>query len=350
MLPEVNEVLHYVGYNDDAGGIVSVVRALAEAAHFQVVLGLNRGAQQSREPTLSHAEFAPLAGETISPRNFWHARRTAQEVQMWLRAEPGRIFHGHSRGALLVALWLHAWGERRVVASVHCYGRHRWFYRWVARRLRERLFWLSPAMRSHYRVRGTGWNDCVPGGVPARFFALKPATPMPGRLRLGGVGARLRWKRWELVPAALRLLGDAGVTFEQIGPEPDAAYARELRAVAGDAVRFGPSESDATRLLQSIDVLVCASHCEPFSMAVQEALGAGVPVLAADSGGSVDLIRPDVNGWLFADGDPIALARRLSQLSTSRAWEKLDRTTLRATVRNADVVARDWVDIYTRLR
>ena len=35
----------------------------------------------------------------------------------------------------MVALWLARAGERRVVVSVHCYGRQRWFYRWAARQL-----------------------------------------------------------------------------------------------------------------------------------------------------------------------------------------------------------------------
>lgn len=343
------EVLHYVGYDDDAGGIVSVVRALAEEAQFHSVLGLNREARQSRTPALPQAEFAPLAGEKISPLNLWRARRAAREVQAWLRAEPGRIFHGHSRAGLLVALWLHAWGERRVVASVHCYGRHRWFYRWAAQRLGARLWWLSPAMRRYYGVSGEGWGQCLPGGVTRRWFDLAPAAPVPGVLRLGGAGARVRWKRWELVPEALRELGDRAVVFEHIGAEPDGGYAGELRALSGPVVHWRPAETDTARLLRSIDVLVCASDQEPFSMAVQEALAAGVPVLAAAGGGSLDLIRPGVNGWLFESGNASALAARLRDIAETRAWERLDRAAIRASAWRAEEVGVRWKTAYAAL-
>ena len=67
-----------------------------------------------------------IYGERISLGNFWCARSVALAVRRWLQAEPGRVFHGHSRAGLLVGLWLRLLGERRVVVSVHCYGRQRW--------------------------------------------------------------------------------------------------------------------------------------------------------------------------------------------------------------------------------
>jgi glycosyltransferase involved in cell wall biosynthesis len=345
----LREVLHYTGYDGDEGGIVSVVRALADERRFGCILGVNRGAQQRRLPALPQREFPGVAGESISWPNLLRARRVAWEVREWLHTDERRIFHAHSRAGLLVALWLQRWGERRCVVSVHCYGRQRWFYRWAARRLGRRLFWLSPAMRAHYGATGAGWENCLPGGVGGRFFALAPADPLPGRLRLGGIGARVRWKQWEMVPAALRALREPGVTFQHIGSETDAAYARELRAGSGEGVSWREAEPDATRLLGEIDVIVCASQCEPFSMAMQEALAAGVPVLAAASGGALDLIRPGVTGWLFADGDVTSLTEQLRVLVATRAWERLDRPTLRAAAWDAPRVAARWAEIYSRL-
>lgn len=342
-------VLHFLGYDGDAGGIVSVIRALAEESDVSCVLGFNHGARQARLPALSQVEFPAVAGETISLGNLWRTRRAARAVLSWLHADASRIFHGHSRAGLLVALWLHAWGERRVVVSVHCYGRQRWFYRWAARRLGSRLFWLSPAMRNYYGLPGQGWAQCVPGGVSRRCFALTPATPVSDVLRLGGAGARVRWKRWELVPEAIRQLGNRGIVFEHIGAESDAGYARELRALDSSAVQWRPAETDTTRLLQSIDVLVCASDQEPFSMAVQEALAAGVPVLAASGGGCLDLIRPGVNGWLFEPGDAAALAARMREIAETRAWERLDRAAIRSSAWRADEVARRWQAVYAEL-
>ena len=128
-------VLHYLGYDDDRGGIVSVIRALASTDRFACVLGVNPGFAQARAPALATLELPAIAGETISISTFLRARRVARAVRVWLAEDPARVFHGHSRAGLVVACWLARWGERRVVASVHCYGRQRWFYRWAARQL-----------------------------------------------------------------------------------------------------------------------------------------------------------------------------------------------------------------------
>src|SRR4051812_31852629 len=89
-------VLHYIGADDDRGGIVSVVRALASAECFECVLGVNRGFRQRRSPPLPVAEFTPLAGETLGLTTFWRARAVAREARRWLAEDPLRVFHGHS--------------------------------------------------------------------------------------------------------------------------------------------------------------------------------------------------------------------------------------------------------------
>ena len=346
-------VLHYTGYDDDRGGIVAVIRALAETGQFACVLGANAGCVQNQTPPLPLQALPPLDGEIISFHNFRRARKTAGAVREWLRADPRRVFHGHSRAGLLVALWLHWLGERRVVVSVHGYGRQRWFYRWAARRLGGRLYWLSPAMRDYYGVAGQAWDQCVPGGVPDRFARLGRVAPEPGKLRLGGAGALVRWKRWQLVGEALALLPSEirpGVSFEHIGSAPpdadSAAYAADLARTGMPGVTWRGAEPSSDRLLQGIDLYVVAAHAEPFSMAMQEALAAGVPVVAADSGGARDLIVPGKNGWLFRDGDARALATLLAERLRSGDWCRLDRTAIRQSAWPAVRVAARWREIY----
>ncbi|MFA5058348.1 MAG: glycosyltransferase family 4 protein, partial [Opitutaceae bacterium] len=314
-------VLHYVGAGADRGGILSVVRTLAGTREFACVLGVNPGFVQRREPRLETLELPRIAGERIGPGNFWRARAVALVVRAWLQEDPRRIFHGHSRAGLLVALWLQWMGEPRTVVSVHCYGRQRWFYRWAARRLGGRLYWLTPAMKRHYRVGDDSWVGCIPDGI--RW----PATPVMrrgwghhGRLRLGGVGTLVGWKRWDVVLSALRQLEPVKrghLEFRHLGDADDSAdsahCAAALRIQATDMPVVWCGWRDDPRLFyDEIDVLVVASDQEPFSMAMLEALSAGVPVLAADTGGPADVIRPAVNGWLFKSGDAADLARHLS--------------------------------------
>jgi len=354
-------VLHYLGYDDDAGGIVSVVRALAAAGRYKCVLGMNPGARQRREPALPVMEFSRLAGEEIGLANFWRARAVANEVRTWLREDERRVFHGHSRAGLLAGWWLHRMGERRAVVSVHCYGRQRWFYRWAAKRLGSRLFWLTPEMRRYYGAPGRDREQCLPGGVTPDYFALTPAPPVPGRLRLGGAGELSHWKRWDLVPAALaRLAPEARrqVTFEHIGaPAAGAdsrAWAAELRRIVdasgvAEMTSWRGPEASSHRMLSEIDLLLVTSHREPYSMILQEALAAGVPVLAPASGGPVDVVNPGQNGWLFRDGDAASLADVLAQQVKTREWATLDRAAIRQTARRAEDAAAEWADVYAGL-
>lgn len=157
------QILFYLGYDNDRGGICSFLRALSTAAapRFEMTLGMNNCARFDRL-ALPVVEFPRIEGETISPRTIVRTRAIAREAREWLRADPRRIFHGCSRAGLLVALWLARWGERRVVATVHTYGRHRWFYRHAARQLGPRLFFLSPEMARYYGLPPKNWDDCLP--------------------------------------------------------------------------------------------------------------------------------------------------------------------------------------------
>lgn len=326
-----SSVLHYVGYDVDRGGILAVIRALAGEGVFPCVLGVNPAFAPRPGNALETLRLSAVAGEEIGVGAAWRARRVAREVRAWLRADERRVFHGHSRAGLLVALWLHAWGERRVVATVHCYGRRRWFYRWAAARLRERLFWLSPEMKRYYRlpddsVSADRWAGCLPGCVPASA-PLARREARRATIRLAGVGTIVRWKRWHLVVEAMASL-PAGqrekFSFRHIGGvdgSADArAYADELRrrttACGLDAAIAWEGEQPAAgALLAESDYLVVASQGEPLSIAMLEALFAGVPVLAAASGGAPDVIAPPVNGRLFQGDGVEGLARVLGELA-----------------------------------
>ena len=53
---------------------------------------------------------------------------------------------------------------------------------------------------------------------------------------------------------------------------------------------------------------------EGLGIVVQEAMEAGLPVVATDNGGQVDLIHPGINGLLVPVGDPAAIAHAVREL------------------------------------
>jgi glycosyltransferase involved in cell wall biosynthesis len=360
-VPESRLVLHYTGANDDRGGAMSVIRGLAEAGRFGCVLGVNPGFTQGRVPPLRTLELPSITGETINLRTLWRARAVARAAGAWLREDAARVFHAHSRAGLVVALWLARSGERRVVASVHCYGRRRWFYRWAARQLGERMVWLTPAMKAYYGVGLPNWDGCIPNSLPESSRTSCKLPRRPGRLVIGGAGLLVRWKGWHHLLEALALLPadlQARIEFRHIGAanetKESAAYARELRRLAeqrgvASQISWLGWQPSSAGLLAEADCLLVASDHEPFSMAALEALFAGVPVIAADSGGPKDFITAGRNGWFFTTGDARDLARILTMLATSDALAqvRIDAADLQRFT--ASIVVARWEQIYAAL-
>jgi glycosyltransferase involved in cell wall biosynthesis len=353
-------VLHYTGYVDDRSGIHSTIAALEGAGRLANVLGVHPAYRATRDLGLKVLSLPAVPEEKISCAAGWAARRTAMAVKAWLEGDRKRFYHGHSRAGLLIGLWLAQWGCRRVVISVHCYARQRWFYRWAARKLQGRLFWLSPAMRHYYGAPGEGWSQCLPECVPHPGVSSSPMIS-GSVLRLGGAGQRVRWKRWDLIVRALAELPAESrrlVEFQHIGATGTqagaVAYEQELRALTNQSgldaqVRWLPPEPDTRGLLARVDAVVVASHREPMSLVMLEALAAGVPVLAADSGGAADIIRPGVNGWLFRDGDAADLARVIALVAKKHADLRLNRPTFLSAELTAVSVASRWRDVYLSL-
>jgi glycosyltransferase involved in cell wall biosynthesis len=358
--PANREVLHYVGYDNDRGGIVAMIRALASTGRFRCLLGVNPGCVQHSVPPLEILELPRIDGEIINFRNLVRAWAVARRVCAWLQEDRARVFHGHSRAGLLVGLWLQLLGERRVVVSVHCYGRQRWFYRLAASILGTRLVWYSPAMKRHYGYSDNSWSGCMPNGLTVPLPLVMHGGPAGGVLRLGGAGAMFRWKRWDLILQALaHLPAGTKVQFTHIGgatDQPDSqAYEQELHAMATDLglnsqVQWQGWQSSSAELLQQVDAVVVPSDGEPFSMIALEALFAGRPVIATRGGGPEDFIREGENGWLVPQGDAAALGRCIEKCLDPAVWTQLRVAPeyLRKYSMSETLAAR-WATIYAQL-
>lgn len=326
-------VLHYSGSVSDRSGVHGVIRQIAQIPAVRSILGVGPGFVAERNPRVPVWRGGRVDADSISPANLWRTLAVGWRVRRWLRRAPHRIFHGHTRAGLLVALWLRALGERRVAVTVHVFGRQRWFYRLARRALGSRIVWLSPAMKRYYGLPDAGWTDCIPNGLTQPWAGELRRWPGGRPLRVGGAGMMVRWKRWDLVLAALRLLPpDRPVEFHHIGGAvdlPDSReYERELRASAQEPalasrVHWHGWQESSAALFKDVDILVVSSDGEPFSLTALEALFAGVPVIATRGGGPDDFIVEGRNGWLIPAGDSAALADRLVRCSEANEWRDI---------------------------
>jgi N-acetyl-alpha-D-glucosaminyl L-malate synthase BshA len=115
-------------------------------------------------------------------------------------------------------------------------------------------------------------------------------------------------------PARLVMVGD--------GPErgPAEMLARELKI--DDRVEFLGKQDHVERLIPLHHVLLMPSEMEAFGLAALEAMACGVPPVGTRVGGTPELIRDGVDGYLEPVGDVAAQAARVVSLLTDDALYK----------------------------
>jgi glycosyltransferase involved in cell wall biosynthesis len=166
-----------------------------------------------------------------------------------------------------------------------------------------------------YRGLGIGGGDRVVGLVGRLVAAKAPAVFLEAMARVARVEPRLR----PLV------IGDGPLRVE--------AEERAAHLGLGGRAVFAGLRQDVPELLSGMDVLVFSSTREGLSIAMLEAMAAGVPVVATRVGGTPELIESGVSGFLVEAGDAAALAERVLALLADPALAERTRQAARTRVR-----------------
>jgi glycosyltransferase involved in cell wall biosynthesis len=121
----------------------------------------------------------------------------------------------------------------------------------------------------------------------------------------------------DLLHAARRVIDSgAAVRFLALGQGPLEREIRELHASLGlgaDFLLLG-RRPDAVRVLAGCDVFVLASRREGFPVALMEALGLGLPVVATTVGGVPEAVTSGCEGWLVPPARADLLADAILRL------------------------------------
>ncbi len=241
------------------------------------------------------------------------------------------VLHSHSWGVFLetvAAAWL---SGVRVVHTVHGpYLRHgssrRQRMRARLRRALERLAarrvdgiacvaatvreFVVDEMRLPTRV------SVIHNGIPD--YVASPSTPANDARRLISVGRLASVKAYDVMLRAFAQVSHnrpcVRLTLVGDGPERENLERLAERLCIGSTVDFVGFRDDVADLLAQQDLFVLSSQHEGISIAILEAMRAGLPVVATHVGGVPDTVVDGVTGVLVPPDDAQALAAAIDQL------------------------------------
>jgi glycosyltransferase involved in cell wall biosynthesis len=321
----------YLAQHLTMGGAEELLLAIATglpAERFEVVVGcLTREGLIARELRQAGVRVVCLPGEP-GPRDPLAFARLVRFIQI----ERPDIVHTFLLNAGLygrLAAWLahtpaiyHA--EQNIYARKS--RRHLLLERFLAARTR-RVIACCRAVAEYYQ-RQVG---VAPGRLAMIYNAVDFARVEPRADRIAA-RAELGYDSRDIVFAALgRLTEQKGhdTLIEAIGQLAESHHSLRL-FLAGDGfnrqtleaqvaglglaerVRFLGVRRDRSTLYAAMDVFVLPSRWEGLSMAVAEAAGLGIPIVATDVGGNAEVVQGEAGAWLVPPDDPAALSTALA--------------------------------------
>lgn len=291
-----------------------------------------------------------LAVQTLMPEASWlDANKLELAKRVWqklteLNPEVVLVPGYYTLPAVAAALWARVHGRRSVLMTESTAGDHKrsWWKELPKRLALRALFgWAVTGGRAHVSYlrqlgfpasRIVGCYDVVDNEmfrVGAEQFRLDPGTapaPSPYFLYVGRlaeeknvVGLLNSWTQYRKQGGSwpLVLCGD--------GPERATLEATAARTAYGAQVHF-PGLKTSRELLPfyaHAGCFVLPSTREPWGLVVNEAMAAGLPVLASNRCGcAVDLVQEGESGFTFDPEDAAALTGLLLTMDQKTAAER----------------------------
>jgi len=156
---------------------------------------------------------------------------------------------------------------------------------------------------------------------PKRVAEIRAALPEP--FLVGNVAALdIAKGQLELLDAARGLAADyPDMGFVLVGDGPDGDAIRAA-AAGQQCVHFAGFVDDVPDWLAAFDVFAFPSHHEGLGSVLLQAMAAGTPIVASDTGGIPELIRHEETGLLVPPRDAQALAAAIERLHGDEALRR----------------------------
>ncbi|MCL4182503.1 MAG: glycosyltransferase [Burkholderiaceae bacterium] len=199
--------------------------------------------------------------------------------------------------------------------------------RFVNRVLIRRLTHRCVAVSRDVRCRLVRYEGLKPADIEVVYNGTVPVQPLDAaarqRLRAGlgfardhfVIGTIGRFDPVKNLPMLVSAVADVATESERVravmvgdGPESPAIRRRIEASGLTDRIVLTGHRDDARQLVQGLDLFVLTSLSEGTSMALLEAVAAGVPVAVTGVGGNGEIVDADRTGWVVPSGDVQALS------------------------------------------
>lgn len=230
----------------------------------------------------------------------------AHQYTPWLYAalarllcpKPALLFEEHGRFYPEVENRRRAWTNRTVVQRLT----HRMVA--VSNDVRARLQRYEGLNASRIEVIYNGVKQEAPLAPAARLQLRKELGFAPESFVVGTVGRLDPIKNLPLLVRSVALASELEGTLRGliVGDGPMFADIGSLIEESGlsGRVRLAGFRDDARKVIQCLDLFILASFSEGTSMALLEAMAAGVAVAVTDVGGNPEIVVNDETGWVVA--------------------------------------------------
>ncbi|TWH45300.1 glycosyltransferase family 4 protein [Sporomusa sp. KB1] len=315
------KVLQINSMKNWAGGEVHVCLLCKELIDIgeSIVLTCRPGSaidQNAREANIPVFNL-PLA-TVIDFRSAWILAKFCKENSV-------DIIHAHTGRDYWLAIWTKFFNPklkivitRHIRAPLKNSGLRRWAYKKV-----NKVIAVSQTVKNAITIFPSEKIAVVYNGIDVeKYSAAQPGTlrkelGISPQTKIVGMVGRVNPSKGQetfiqSIPEILCKLPDT--VFVVIGGGSD-EYISELKRING-AVNFLGVRNDILGIMRDLDVFVLASWNEPFGLVTVEAMAAGTPVVATNTGGTAEIIIDGESGILIPPKDPAKLAQAIIRVLT----------------------------------
>jgi L-malate glycosyltransferase len=185
----------------------------------------------------------------------------------------------------------------------------------VSADVRQRLAKYEGITANRIEVIYNGVSSPPPIDKDRRELLRRQLGLKPEDFVIGTVGRLDPIKNIPLLVKALADVHHSNTSIKGLlvgdGPERQQLQKIVVSLNIEEDIVFAGYRKDATDVLQCLDLFVLCSFSEGTSMALLEAMAAGIPAIVTDVGGNPELISNNVNGWVIPTDSPADLIRAI---------------------------------------